>query len=512
MKLHEIEGLSPTSRRRLLKWLGLGAATPALRYALGEVVVGRAFAEEQAQKPEPTYFIELGLRDQWDPGHVFVAPGLATNPSINRGEKGQNAALYFTQDELKRHPNDVYLTGDSAILAPHVDSIAFVDCCEVAKGSIHGHESANPMRSPGRNHTKKPGMIEMYSNDPTTKFPGGNERYYSSTPTPASLHNFVQKKIGEDVRNGLALKNISRSIHTVYHFGAGLPGAELDRIRTKTQLMETFPSGPNAETLLNALAGPEEAEAYRRVLETLDRRFFDRRKLVESAWTDHVSNLGEAQKGMWSPPRPITLTLPLSAEEEAYWSAGVPRQVGGRPQYQIWEAAAYAAKILTNGITRTVALEFDYVDVHGSRPEKQMRTMATQLALPLGRLIETLKAAGIYDRTLIAVFCVDGGRPPAAGDSGDRGKNTVVLAGGAVKGGYYGDIRATPTATGNTYSYHAPDLETGLPGPGASKNDLRVPGAAIWRTIMKALRVPDEICERFPDVAGTKPLSFMLRG
>lgn len=39
----------------------------------------------------------------------------------------------------------------------------------------------------------------------------------------------------------------------------------------------------------------------------------------------------------------------------------------------------------------------------------------------------------------------------------------------------------------------------------------RVAGKHVWRTMMKALNVLDELCERFPDVAGAAPLPFLLR-
>jgi len=196
----------------------------------------------------------------------------------------------------------------------------------------------------------------------------------------------------------------------------------------------------------------------------------------------------------------------------AYWGQGVPAQACNPKQVkaQIWEQFAYAYKLVTNRLTASVALEFDYVDTHDSRDAEQLATETKQIALPLSRLIESLKKAGIYDRTLIAIYTTDGSRAPAANSSGYEGKNTVILAGGMIKGGYYGDLRvAGDDGDGHRYSYHAPDLDTGAPNAtGTTKNDMRLPGSAIWRTVTKALRIPNAVAGKFPDVAGAKALDY----
>jgi len=124
-----------------------------------------------------------------------------------------------------------------------------------------------------------------------------------------------------------------------------------------------------------------------------------------------------------------------------------------------------------------------------------------------------LKAADLFDDTLIAVYSLDGGRSPAANSSGNEGKNTVVLAGGKVRGGYFGDVKiAGPRGDGHEYSYHRPDPSTGLAHPeGTRKNDLRTPGRDIWRTVMEALAIPSAVYAELPDVSGAKALEFMLR-
>ena len=96
--------------------------------------------------------------------------------------------------------------------------------------------------------------------------------------------------------------------------------------------------------------------------------------------------------------------------------------------------------------------------------------------------------------------------------AGNEGKNTVIYAGGMIRGGYYGDVSiAADTDDGHRYAFHAPDPVTGEPGPGVTDNSQRVPGAALWRTAMRALQVPDVLCDQFPDVRGVAPLAFMLR-
>lgn len=512
MKIPEVERMAPLERRRFLSLLSAGLASPliapGLRYAIAAVAGGEAYAQTAAAEL-PTHFIEIDLRDQWDQGHVFVAPGLATYGGLRRGTTGDRAALFFSSGELRQRPNNAYLTADSAPLDPHLDTIAMIDCCELSRGAIHGHEAANPLRSPGRDYVQKPGAMPMYLNDPVSNFPQGCEAYYSTTPTPASLHNAHQKTLDPEVRNGVAFKGISRSVHTCYHFAAGLPAGELDRKQSVDSLLAAFPDRVED---LSILPRPEDADALVRIAERADRRFLAERAFTRMARTSHEATLAEAKKLLHT-GAVRAISLSLTAEERAFWSAGVPDQVGGNVKAQIWEQVAYGFKIVSSGMARTVALEFDYADVHDMRTESQVRTEAKQVALPLSRLIARLKEAGIYDRTLVAIYTVDGSRSPAASSYGNEGKNTVILAGGMIRGGYYGDVRvAGNTDAGHVYSFHAPDPTTGAPGPGRTDNGGRLPGAAVWRTVMKALRVPDAACDRFADVRGVAPLPFLLRG
>jgi len=505
--------ISPT-RRRLLKTIGgaLGAAcmTPDIRFAAREIGLGAAYAQTMGAS-RPINFIEINLRDQWDFGHCFVPPGIAkyTQP-IERGGNGRKLPLFYRHDELVDHGNGFFLTPSSTALAPHLDHIAVLETCELSKGRIHGHEAANATRSPGRGYSDTgAGRLAMWRNEPGY-VEQGNEPHYSSTPTPATLHNYWQKQLGSLTRNGIALKGISR-FHNCYHFGAGFPDAELDRLQSKQALFDAFPEDANAYNIL-----PTEADATQLVslLSAVDRRFLAAKKLSDASGADHRSQLERLDKQLyWG--RNGSVSLPLTEAEIEYWSTDVPTQVGnpGGIKFQIWEQVAWAFKLIQSGMASTIALEFDYVDVHDSRPIEVIDTMARQAALPLARLIEQLKAADLFDDTVIAVYSLDGGRSPAANSSGSEGKNTVALVGGGIRGGYYGDVGiAGPKRDGHEYSYHRPDPMTGVPhATGTTKNDMRTPGRDIWRTVMHALSIPESVYEGLPDVQGAKILDFMLR-
>jgi hypothetical protein len=214
--------LPPTSRRRVLQALGALALAPAAKHAARELLIGSAYA----QTADPgTLFVEINYRDQVDLGQVFVAPGLATATNLIRGERGRACAMFIQQNEMTRLANDVYLTPDSAVLAPHVDNIACVDLCELTPGAIHNHNGANRNRAPDCSYDHLAGMGPMFENDPVSNFPQGCEEYYSAVPTPASMHNYAQKLLTPGLQNGVALKGITRSIHTVYHYAATLGGA-----------------------------------------------------------------------------------------------------------------------------------------------------------------------------------------------------------------------------------------------------------------------------------------------
>ena len=214
-KLWEVERLSPIERRRFLKWLSATASVPAISSAL-RLAIGEHFDSAYAQSVAgPTYLIEVNLRDQWDHGHLMVSPMLARYPNLVQGVSGQAAALFFSPDELRFHERNVVLTDDSKALEPYLDNVALIDCCPIATGNVHGHEAACETRSPGRSKNSD-GKTAMFSRDFGSG--EGNDQYYSRTPTPASLHNYVQKQLDPTLRNGVAFKGYGRTKHTCLSF------------------------------------------------------------------------------------------------------------------------------------------------------------------------------------------------------------------------------------------------------------------------------------------------------
>ncbi len=519
-KIHQLERMAPMQRRRFMKFMAAALAAPmvpsALRFGANAVAGGEAHAHA-AEEALPRYFIEIILRDQWDLGHVMVAPSLAANPAARSpgdvAGLGQTA-LFVAADELTAHSingTTVYLTNESRPLAdldsqgvPHLDSVAMIDLCEVTAGVIHGHESANPARSPGRGGAG-PGRGPMFMNDGCGSGPG-EEANHSSTPTPATMVNHWYKTVAPGLRNGVALKGSSR--FQAMHFAAGLgAAAELDRHFSRDTLFNAFPEKIED---YNVLDRPEEAEAFAAVLERLDPRLLDRRGFSDAAVTAHGTQLSDVRSRLYQ-GEPRTISLPLTAEEVAFWSGGVPPQSlgpGVPAKADIWEQAGWTHKLVANDLCRSIVMEYDYYDIHDTRPSTALRTQATQVVYPLVRLIQRLKEASLYDRTTIALYTVDGSRTPDGAGVGGAGKNTVILAGGGIKGGYYGDIGYLG---GADYSYAAPDEATGAPRPGVTDNGSRLSSAALWRTVIRAAGVPDDIVGQFPDVAGAAPLGWLLR-
>jgi hypothetical protein len=385
---------------------------------------------------------------------------------------------------------------------PHLDNIAVVETNQLCAGTIHGHESCNPMRSPGRSAGQGAGQQAVWTNEPGYE-QQGNDYWYSSTPTPATLHNYWQRQITPELHTGITMKFISR-FHTISHYGAGLANSELMRIQSVQALFDEFPD--TAEEL--ALATPEESAVFGKALSRADAGFFKRHGYDATAKQTHEDRLALAQ-GRWY-HIPKIVSMPFTEAEVAYWQTGVPDQVGDNKKANIWEQAGWGFKLLSNEVTRSVAFEFDYLDVHDTREQPVMSTMAAQSAIPLARLIESIKAIpGMWERTVIAVYSADGGRSPSANSYGNEGKSSFIIAGGMVKGGYFGDVRvASNTASGHTWAYFSPD-ESGAPNVPVGDGG-RLDGSRTWRTVMKALQIPDDLVAQFPDVAGAQPLNFML--
>jgi uncharacterized protein (DUF1501 family) len=139
-----------------------------------------------------------------------------------------------------------------------------------------------------------------------------------------------------------------------------------------------------------------------------------------------------------------------------------------------------------------------------------------QLDKGMGTLVKDLVDRGLWQNTVL-VWMGEFGRTPRINQNGGRDHWarcwSVVVGGGAIKGGYYGDIQiAGPDRDGHRYRYHMPDLITGAPIPdGVTDKTKRVPGVAIYRTVAKAMRIPDDVLNQFPAVAAAKPLPFLLR-
>lgn len=484
------------SRRNVLQ--GLAASSVLTNAGLSKAAFGQT-------PPEKTYVIELCMRDQLDFGHIMVAPSLARATNLRRGENGRACALFFAQNELTQRPGDIFLTPQSSLLAPHVDSVAMVELCELTYGPVHGHEAGNPVRSPGRSYTAGSGRMPMWNGEPGQM--NGEGPTYSNTPTLVSLHNAWLRTQFSDRQNGLVMKGSDRP-HAIYHFGAGLPGSELTRFQTVNALLSAF---PNRTSDSNTLKSAALADALRDTVGKVDRRALSSRGVSAGVALNHATQLADARNLLYR-GAPKVFSLPLTAAERAYWSAGIPSKYG-RTTIDVWEQAAYAFKLVSNDVVQSVAMEVDIGDVHGERTAAQMRDNTAVMVLPLVRLIESLKLAGLYDRTLIILSTADGGRAPAAASSGDEGKNGVLLAGGMIRGGYYGDIKpGAVDGNGQKYVYHAPDEATGAPiAAGTEGNDRRLSAARLWRTLAKALRISDAFAGQFADVSGAAPLQWLLR-
>jgi hypothetical protein len=551
-----LSDLPEPARRRFLKRLGLALGAPAvpaaLRYAINDMLCGEAYAQTAGS---PTYFIEINLRDQQDLGQIFVPPSIAKYTDLQRGDCGNKVSLFFGQNDLKGLPNNVYLTPDSAELEPHVGSIAYIDLFELTAGSVHYHQSANRTRAPDCSlDVKKPGQIEMWNLDkPLYSFPTGTEKYHCAIPTPATFHNYYQKKIGWP-KNGLAFKGISRQKHAIYHCAGALPNtAELDRMIDKNAVYKAYNGSVPGMTggAPTYVPSGDEIELLARILGKVDPALLRRAGYGQKAIDDHLLLLGEAKNRLkpnvpvMPPPggMPPTVTnITITPEDEMYWKTGVPEQDskgmtivpglktiqdGDTPRkvnFQGWEQYALAWKLIASGQARSVAIECEFIDWHDTRPEGNMKAYTWCTARPLARLINKLKGAGLYKDTLIAIYTTDGSRAPSANSSGDQGKNTVILAGGMLegKGGYYGDIGIDSTdngggscGPGHNFIYKLPDLATGAPTGGTFKGgakEPRVPGGSIWKTVMRLLRVPDSEFAQWPEVANAKTLDFLLKG
>ncbi|MGE4130763.1 MAG: hypothetical protein AB7F86_03950 [Bdellovibrionales bacterium] len=508
MKFLDLERMHPVERRQFLKFvsafIALPIVSPRTREAIAEVILGSP-AHAQAA---PMNFLEVCFRDQWDFQCLFVPPGVAQ--SYANAQNRLPPAGAPIQERL-----NFYVTPNAAELRPHLDDIAVMEVGEVCVGNVHAHEAANPLRSPGRSYDRTAGKIDMSTVD---KRPGGrsdgNEVYYSSTPTPAILHNYYSKSQTPNLTNGVILRSTLRGdIHTYYHFEGNLTNAQADRFFDKATFLNRF---ANTNIPPATSSSQKHGALIAQFVKRLDDSYLQR-VLAQAERTKQAAR-ADAMGGLLAGSTPAPISLALSPTEEQMWKNGVTEQVicGGDDANQCvvqgnkWhpsELFAYAGKLFQSGQVRTVAIDFDLSDVHTNRTKFMMDTQAQQSGKTLARLINFLKANNLWANTVIAMYTLDGSRSMETNSTGQDSKNAVVLAGGKIRGGYYGDIRFT----NNNFVYHRPDDNGNPVAGGTTGGGMRVPAADVYKTVMTAAGIPMSVLDGFADVKPGKILNYMLR-
>ena len=503
--------LGKQERRVFLKNLSLYLASPLiplpLKYACNEWVGGNAYAQTQANNL-PTFFLEVNFRDQWDFGTCFVPPSIAASYD-NLSRDGNNGVALEARPESGGLGN-FFLTPEGLPLKDHLSDIAVLELGELVIGGIHGHEASNCLRSPGRSGSQGAGRKDMASFDarPGGRV-GGNEIHYSSSPTPAVLHNHQMKLLNAAANNGVLLRSSIRAgTHTFYHFEADLENAQLDRFYDRESFLRRFNQvQANVNPILTS-----HKDLILDMISRIDNNYLTNLESNHPTKSEHVGNLSEIKD---KEDQKQTIDLALTPEETTFWTDGIPGQftcagdnanncVPQEGTMNLGEMFAYVAKLFTNNIVRTAAIDFDFHDIHTARTSLILTTQGIQTASPLARLIQTLKQAGIWNQTVIAMYTTDGSRSPLRNSTGYQTKNSVILAGGKVKGGYYGDIRVN----GSNVLYHRPD-NLGNPvenGVGGAQN--RVPAKDIYATVAKLMNLSQLA---FPDAADAAILNYMLK-
>lgn len=304
------------------------------------------------------------------------------------------------------------------------------------------------------------------------------------------------------------MKGVGRSIHTVYHFEGELALGEITRFTNFGRLVAYYQ--PQEGKSHQIIATQSQQQAFAELLARFDKSFLSAKKFDDFKQTLHAENVNQLSSVM----NRTSLNLELTDEEVNYWSSDVPDQMSGKSLMPIWKQAAFASKLLTSRQVRTVSLEFDYSDIHGIRSKDAMDTMAKQTVLPLDRLIKALKEDGIWDQTVILINTLDGSRTPNADSFGNTGKNGFILAGGSIKGGYYGDIKHIRSSSGggNVYAYHVPDLATGVAVPnGVEDNSNRVPDQVAYTTILKAIGISSDFIKDLPNTDISNTMDFLFK-
>ncbi len=514
MKFFDFEIMSLKDRRQFLKTLGTLMALPFtpehVREAVSEILFGGKSYAQSFPTNQATHFIEICLRDQFDLGHIFVPPGVATYPNLIRGPIGNQVALFDDPNTLLKTGNNFYLTQEGRALQSHLDNIAVIDTCELGIGVIHTHEASNALRSPGRSFTAGANRPAMWYLDPADGM-GGNQEHYSSTPTPAVLHNYYQKQLNPSQRNAVCYKGVTRPEHTIYHHSANLTNAQPDRFQSTASLLTAFAG----LTQTNPTLLSQHGKTITQLLNQIDQKYLTELKYSLNAQTNHTQQLTGLGDALSKKASVTPFNLALNATEISLWQNGViadPR-IPNPPKALLWEQMAYATKLINNNLVKTVCLEYCYVDVHGSRNEQVLRTQSSQLVYPLATMIKQLKESGKFDQTLIAIYTADGSRSPASDSYGTNSKNSIMLVGGRIKGGYYGDVRiAGLYGGGHSFSYHKPLESTGVTvNEGNLEGGGRIQGASVWKTVAKAQGLPESLYNSYADVTGAPYLNFLLR-
>lgn len=509
-----LKNMHPLHRRALLQKLSMLVASPLLSRGLSAGIISgiseMAYAVDQVGTAGATYFLEVNFRDQWDFGGVFVPPSIA-NAYNSLSKEGDDGIAFF---DAPTKVGEFYLTKNGMALKDHLDTIAIIETGELVIGSIHGHEAGNALRSPGRSMKSSPGKTDMATVDAR---PGGgtdgNEILFSSTPTPAILHNSYSKGLNPALLNGMLLRSSIRSdVHTFYHFEAALRNAQVDRFFKKSDLL----------SFVANKAKPEEKDVlslYRKeivdLVKQLDSRFLNNVKVPKATGDSHLAAWDIAAKRQIID---LFAGFELTGAELEGWTSGIPGQyecpdddstkcVERAGSMNIAEMFGYVSKLFQSGYLRTAAVDFDFHDIHTARTPLILETQGKQTAFALARLIQSLKTAGIYDKTVIAMYTLDGSRSPKRNSVGEGSKNALILAGGGIKGGYYGDVSMKD---GDVY-YHRPDDTGKAIATGVNDSSARIPAKDIYRTVTAAMGIPDDIVKGFPDAKDGKPLSFMLK-
>ncbi len=514
MKNNIFNSMHPNERRQFLRQASTLLALPlfdaSFRASFWDQI---GIAHGADTTAEPRYFLEVNFRDQWDFGGAFLAPGVAAAVG-----QSSNIAVFGTPVKAT---NDFFLTPEAAEIAPHLDSVAMMEIGENCIGTIHHHEAGNAMRSPGRSYNEGAGKKDMASTD---KRPGGrsggNEVLFSSSPTPAILHNAACRAANPNLRKGMIIRSSVRAdTHTFYHFEGNLADAQPDRFFDRKTLLQSFtqPLMQSQNSILTA-----QSPAILNLIKRLDRRYFTEieRQTDQAVHENRLAKVNFAANMS-------TFNLKMTPEEMAQWSDSIPGQfscpdnsaescvVDSAASFNLGEMFGYAAKLFISDTVRSLAIDFDFHDVHTARSPLMLKTQGMQTAKPLARLIKALKDAGIYDRTVIAMYTLDGSRSPTRESTGYFSKNAFILAGGGIKGGYFGDIRNS----GGGWTYHRPDdngkpIANGISDGNeneAENKSKRVSGQDIYKTIATASGVPAKMIESLPDVKNGKILSYLMK-